>query len=275
MIALQIDYGRLNAFLFTDYKPFGSPIRFDSNLIYLFITTDAFWILLYGLITVKKPPKKFWAVLPLVPLCVIGLSIAKYKFSGPVFEIGGSFSGEQRGQEIRLIYASGEYNREAVLDWFNSKGYLSRPWENPNIEHSAVYFTTSMQAIKWRKLDLVTAQNTMATICLYEEGKSTILHEGYADCFSGRDTIEELFKKLAADNPTGFGKVIDFWNARVLFCRDIDLPQGYIGNIKRYNVCKFLKRDFKRDRKRFTNLYGASSPELHFVDATAKKHRIE
>lgn len=275
MLALQIDFDRLNAYLFTDYKPFGSPIRFDSNLLYLFITTDAFWVFLYAILKGMRPPVKCWIIIPLVPICVIGMIVVKHKFSGPEFKIGRSFSGNKRGQEIHLVHTSGGYDKKALLKWFASKGYLARPWQSPNYEHSAVFFTSSMQAIKWGKLDLITEKNTIATLCLYEEDESMILHKGYADCFAGRDTLAEKLKKKVAANPTGFGKHIDYWYAQVMHCKDLDIPPGYVGDIAQYNMCKLTNDNYEKRKQQFTNLYGSDSSELRFVESTAKKYNLE
>ena len=115
MIALQIDYDRLNAYLFSDYQPSGFPVRMDTNLLYLFITNDAFWVWLYTLSQGRRPPVKLWAVIPLVPICVICLVVGQYRISGPKFKIGGNFQGKQRGQEIQLIYTSSGFDKEVLL----------------------------------------------------------------------------------------------------------------------------------------------------------------
>lgn len=275
MVALHIDSERLNAFLFTDYKPHGSPLRFDSNIFYLCITTDALWVLVYYLIMGNIPQGKSWAIPCMVPICIIGLSVATYKFGGPVFKIGIGFPGKHRGQEVGMIYMSGPYDKAALLKWFNSKPYLYRPWENINYEHSAVYFTTSMQAIKWGRPDLVDAHNTLATICLYEEDQSMTLHKGYVDCFSGKDTIEETLKKITADNPTGFGKDLDFWYARVLLCQGVDVPPDYNRDIKLFGICSGVKQTFEKDRQIFASRYGTSSEAMLFFDTIAKQHHLK
>nr|WP_320014874.1 hypothetical protein [uncultured Desulfobacter sp.] len=275
MIALQIDYDRLNAYLFSDYQPYGSPVRLDSNLLYLFITTDAFWVWLYTLFQGRRPPAKLWAVIPIVPVCVICLFVVQHRISGPKFEIGGSFRGKQRGQEIKLIYTSAKFDKEVLLTWFESKSYLARPWQSPNSEQNAVIFTTSMQAIKWRNLDLITPQNTIATICLYEEDKSMILYQGYTDCFSKRDTVADKLKKILAANPTGFGKNLDHWYARVLLCKDVKVPENFVGDIVLYNTCKLLGDRYDTEKQRFINRFGKDSNELRFIESVAQKYNLK
>lgn len=275
MLALQIDFDRLNGFLFTDYTPSGFPLRLHSNLVYLFITTDAFWVFLHSMARDPKPPARAWSVVAVVPLAVVIVAVAGFKLGGPVFKIGPALSGPQRGQEIRLIYTSGDFDREAFLDWFNARATLSRPWQNPNVEHSAVYFTHSLEAVKWRKLDLVDKKNTVATICLYEEDTSMQLQAGYADCFSGRETVMTGLKRIAGEHATGYGRDIDNWYATVLLCRDVDLPPDKsIGDIRLYRLCRSVKKYHPKAMKDFADRHGKTSAAYEFVRRTAEKYGI-
>ena len=276
MLSFQIDFDRLLAYFFTDYRPSGSPLRLDSNLLFLFITSDAFWVFFYtAIVKGRRPPSRLWTVLIIVPFCVVGLVSLKYKLSGPKFKIGGTFPGDQRGQEIRLVYTSSGYNEKVLLDWFDSKGYLSRPWANPNTEHSAVYFTTSMQAIKWGKRDLITPDTTVATICLYEQDKSMQLHKGMVDCFSGKETTAQKLERLTEANPTGFEKRIDYWHAQVVLCKDVQLPEGYVSDIALFSICRSVKNNFQKYKERIIRKYGEDSPELEFVKTTANNYNLK
>ena len=270
MLTLHIDFARLYSWLTTDYKPSGSPIRFDSNAIYLFLLTDAFWVWLYSVIKGQRFNKIHLTILfALPPILLLSLS-AGQAFTGPNFEIGGSKPEKNRGQESQYIFTTASYNKALLLAWLDEKNYLGTPWHNPNTEHVAIIFTNSMQLIKWRKFDEINAENTIATVCRYEEDQSQTIHEGLYDCFSGQETLRMRLDKIIANNPTGFHPWVDDWYARSLLCDKVSIPKDRNRHdIALYNTCIGLSIDFDREIKKFSNSYGADSAEMKFITKRA------
>lgn len=268
-LSLMLEFDRLNAWLFTDYKPSGSPFRLDGNPLLLFVATDAFWVGTYALMRGFSSPAKTWYVMPLVPLAVIGFSAVHYQTSGPVFKLGGSTYTTSRGQQIITVYTSSSYDEEAFVKWIEEDRQLSLPWFNVNSEHVAVFFTNSMQSIKWGRFDQVESESTVATICLYEEDRSIIPHRGYYDCFAGRSTVEQEMADLAVSESTGLGRDVDFWYARLLLCDGVEIPEAAATDIARIGVCKGMIEVYPRNVSRFTEIYGADSEQLRFVRAEA------
>jgi len=269
-ISLMLEFDRINAWLFTDYEPFGSPFRLDDNPLLLFVATDAFWVGSYAVMRGFTSPVRSWLMLPLVPAAVVGLSAANYQTSGPVFEIGGSMYTSSRGQEIITVYTSESYDEDVFVKWLEEDRYFALPWFNVNSEHVAVLFTNSMQAIKWGQFDQVESESTIATICLYEEDRSIIPHRDYYDCFAERNTVEQELAALAASESTGLGSDIDFWYARVLLCDGVELPEAAATDIARIGVCQGMVRVYPRNVNQFVQKYGGDSDQVSFVRAEAE-----
>jgi hypothetical protein len=262
--SLQLDFERINSWLFTDYTPYGSPFRFAHNPFYLFISTDAFWVGIYALTKGYTTPLRYWLLLPVVPVAIIGLHAFGYQTNGPVFRIGGSLSGKARGNEIHLVYTSSGYDEKMILDWIERNNY-AKPWTNPNSEHDAIYFTNSMQVIKWRKFDKIDTDNTVATVCLYEEDRSVKAYKGYYNCFKDRKTVEEKIMTLFTRNKIGLGRDIDHWYARVQLCASVVIPEDNVLNIELFNICNSMISNHKRYIERFYNKYGENSAQANFV----------
>lgn len=268
-LSLMLELDRLDAWLFTDYSPSGSPVRLRGNPLLLFIATDAFWAGSYAAMRGFAPPARSWIVLPLIPLAIIGSSALTYWTSGPVFEIGGSSYGRSRGEEIEMVYTSAAYDENLFVDWLSRDSSFARPWLNPNAEHVAIYFTNSMQAIEWRQFDQIDSGSTVATICLYEEDLSINPHRGYYDCFAQRNTVEENLAELAANESTGLGTDIDQWFARVLLCDGVELAEETATDIALTSVCQGMVRGYPRNLRQFIERYGDTSEQVRFVRAEA------
>ncbi len=267
---LQIDFERLNAWLFTDYSPYGSPLRFDGNPLLLFISTDAAWVFIYALLKGYVTPARYYLFLLLIPVAVTGLNAFTHKTAGPQFKIGVSQPVNTRGQVMHVVYTSAPYDEPTFSAWLDSRSYFARPWTNPNEEHAAIYFINSMQILKWGKYDEIDDRNTVATFCLYEEDQSIIKQAGHLDCFSGRRTVNDRLEELAAMQSTGLGKDIDYWYARLKLCEDIDIPDDYVSDIRLLDTCRSLVVYRERDLQRFIGKYGVDSDQVKFV-----QHNIE
>lgn len=272
MLTLHIDFARFYSWLTTDYQPSGSPIRFDSNAIYLFILTDAFWVWIYATFKGQRFSFINLTLLVALPPIILMLLFAEQKVAGPSFKIGGSKVGKHRGQETQFIFTTANYNEKLFLDWLDAKNYIGTPWFNPNTEHEAIIFTNSMQLIKWGKFDDISELNTIATVCSYEEDQSQTIHQGLYDCFSGKETLRMKLDKIIQHNPTGFGPRIDDWYARTLLCEKVTIPTDrHRHDIALFNTCIGLSQDFDREVKKFTDSFGEDSKEMAFMLQHAKQ----
>ena len=268
--SMQLDFERINSWLFTDYSPHGSPFRFGSNPFYLFVATDALWIGIYALVKGYSTPLRYWLVLPLIPIAIIGAHAFSYQTSGPVFKMGYSMPGEFRGNQLYFVYTSASYDEKVFMDWFETKSHFSKPWISPNSEHVAIIFTNSMQVLKWGKFDEVGSENTVATFCLYEEDRTLITHKGYYDCFKDRKTVEEKINDLISREATGMGRNIDYWYAGVQLCDGVDIPEDSGSDIALFSLCSFQIGNHKRNMDRFIKLYGEDSEQIKFVRSKAE-----
>ncbi len=268
-LSLMIDFDRLNAWLFTNYDPSGSPLRLDSNPLLLFIASDAFWVGAYALMRGFSSPARSWFAPPLVPAVAIAISAVDYHTSGPAFELGGVTSTGERGEEIHTVFTSASYDEAAFLDWTKQRGASVLPWQNVNTEHVAVLFSNDMQAIKWGRFDQLDNSNTIATVCLYEEDQTTVPHPGYFDCFAERNTVEQEVAVLIERESTGLGRDIDDWYARLLLCDNVDLPEDGPTDIALIGICRGVIRSYPRSIRRFRDRHGESSEQVTFVRAEA------
>jgi|GEM_PF-1802206 len=272
MLTLHIDFPRFYSWLTTDYQPYGSPIRFESNAVYLFTITDAFWVWLYSLVRGEAFGKPNLLLLLVIPVAVLSYQFLHQKVAGPSFQIGGSVPGLQRGQQIQYIFTTADYNETLLLDWLKDKNYLGTPWMNPNTEHEAIVFTNSMQLIKWGRFDEINNTNSVATVCSYEEDKSQTIHKGLYDCFSGKITTPMRLENLISENPIGFHPWVDYWYARTLLCEDVVIPSDRLRHdIAIYNTCINLSQYFDRDMKKFEESYGKDSNTMKFIRKHAKE----
>ncbi|SDZ94514.1 hypothetical protein SAMN05660420_00828 [Desulfuromusa kysingii] len=268
-LSLMLEFDRLHAWFFTDYQPFGSPFRLDGNPLLLFIATDAFWVGAYALMKGFVPPARYWLALPLVPAAIIGLSVINYQTSGPIFKKGGPMYSGVRGEEIVMVYASENYDEKVFLNWVKQNSNFARPWLNVNTEHVAILFTNSMQVIKWRQYDQMTKDSTIATVCLYEEDRSIIPHDGYYDCFTDHPTVDQELATLIAKNSQDLGTDIDHWYARLLMCEGMDISDTTPTDIARLDVCRAMHRGYSRDVMRFIKKYGEDSDQVNFIKTKA------
>ncbi len=265
-MAAMLDFDRLNGWLFTDYAPYGSPIRFDGNPLLLFVTTDAIWAGLFSLGIGQRPPARSWLVLPAVPLAVVAVAGFNYKTGGPVFEIGPRLPGNTRGDLLKLVYTPVPYDETVLLEWLEASA-LMPPWNDVNTEHEAIVFTNSLQLLKWvwRDPDAVRGETAVATICRFEEDQSVEVHQGYYDCFADRETVDEALARLTAGEPTELGRDIDSWFAMARFCDDVDVTQQNSLDIKSVGVCIGMRRAYPDSLSRIAASYGEDSPQFRFM----------
>lgn len=273
-LAAQVDVERLGGWLFTDYQPHGSPLRLDGNPLLLFIATDAFWAGVYALGVAPSPPRAAWLAVPLAPLLVIGLAVIDYGTGAPVFTIGGSFQGPSRGQVTEVVYTNAPYDEQRLLQWLESKPGFARPWLTPNAEHVALVFSSSLQAVKSRRLDALGGADTVATLCLYENDQRVEPYPGLHDCFAGHETTLETLQRLTAAQQTGLGDDIDQWAARVALCRTVEPPPERYFDIERVALCRNMARNFQRVLERAVGRYGEESGQVAYLRATAGDYAV-
>lgn len=272
MLTLHIDFARFYSWLTTDYQPSGSPIRFDSNVIYLFILTDAFWVWGYATLKGQRVNLIHLVIFIVTPPIILLAQIAIQNLNGPTFKIGGHKIEENRGQQTQVIFTTASYDKARLLAWLDEQNFIGTPWLNPNTEQEAIIFTNSMQIIKWHKFDDINPQNTIATVCSDEEDQSQTIHQGLYDCFSGKDTLRMKLNKIIQHNPTGFGPRIDDWYARTLLCEKVTIPTDrHRHDIALFNTCIGLSQDFDREVKKFTDSFGEDSKEMAFMLQHAKQ----
>ena len=271
MLALHIDFERFYAWLTTDYQPHGSPIRFDSNTVYLFVSTDAFWIWVYSQLKGISFGRIDLFIITFIPPVVLGLQYVTKNTSGPEFYIGGTSIGEQRGQQARYVFTTADYNEKLLLNWLEDTNSLGSPWLNVNTEHEAVIFTNSLQPIKWHRFDEINHTNTIATVCSYENDKSRTIHKGVYDCFDGKVTTAQQLQQLTNNHPTGFDTVIDYWYARTLLCDGVRIPTDrQRRDVVLYDICINLSEGLDRELIKIEQTYGENSDELTFIVNRAK-----
>ena len=272
MLSLHIDFDRFYSWLTTDYKPSGLPIRFDSNAILLFSLCDSFWVWVYSLVRGARFNKLSCLIILCLPPIILVLQGTQRSLSGPEFKIGGSEAGEQRGQERQYIYTNIEYDEDTLREWLLARSVLASPWTNPNTEHEAIIFTSSLQLLEWRKFREINTNNVVATACAYEEDESVSIFKGVYDCFASRKTVHQRLTNIATANATGFDKSIDFWHARTMLCEDIELSGSrHRSDIAEQRLCINLNRYFEKDFSKFVQRYGEESAEMKFLRTRAKK----
>ncbi len=243
-LVLQIDFGELNLWLYTDYQPYGFPIEFEGTAIFLFVASDAFWVLSYAIARGAAPSLAQCALSPLIPAAVIAFNVIGYQSqggeSGPVFQYGYSMRGEQQGQDQAWVYTPTAYEETLFRNWLQGSSTVRPPWESSTAQHLAVYFVDSMDSIKRLRRD--NAEHVVATLCLYEEDRSIVAHKGMADCFATRLTLVQRIVRLRDENPTGLGPEIDQWYAYALLCADVSVPEER-DEVAIHSTCRrFLER---------------------------------
>lgn len=273
-LAAQVDMERLAGWLFTDYRPYGSPLRLDGNPLLLFVTTDAFWVGIYALATAPATPRAAWLVPPIVPAVVMGFGLVAYGGGGPVYEMGGSFNGPIRGQVIKVVYTSGDYDEGRLLRWLDTHDGFARPWVSPNSEHVAVIFTNSLQAVKSRRFEALDDTTTVATFCLYEDDQHIEPHPGRHDCFAGHETTMDRLRRLTAEQRTGLGEDIDRWAARLALCEGVEIPEQRHYDIEIVGLCRDLEASYTRTLERARAKHGAASAHVARVTALAREHGL-
>ena len=266
-LTLQLELDSLNAWLFTDFEPGSSMLRFGENPLLLFMATDAFWVALYSLLLGQARNLRYMLILPLVPLMTIGAVMLSYKTTAPEFRYGTSVHGETRGDEIVLIYTQNRYNEKLFRDWLNSASNIMPPWDSIDAGHQAVLFTRSMQAVEYARVD--DHDNIVATICRYEENREVIAYFEYEDCFIDRHNFNELMQISRDNTDTGLGRELDEWYAQAKLCDGLQMPAGYVQGVEAIDWCRRLREKFATLQDTISVKYGLDSPQVKFVSSHA------
>lgn len=190
-MALQADPTRLANWLFTDFTPSGSPLRFGKNPLYLFVACDAFSLWLYSVLRGAWPSLKWWLAACVPAVAIVLTSLAPIGTGSPRFEIGGARHLDRSRVEY-MVYTSSPFDETSYSAWYAERDYFAAPWHSPNYEHSAIYFSSSLDVVERRQFDALTDKMIIATACLYEEDLSMHWHAGLFDCFADRQSTEDL-----------------------------------------------------------------------------------
>lgn len=270
-MALQADTERLANWLTTDYQPYGSPLRFGSNPVLLFLATDAFFAALFAFSQGMRSPKAIWAAAIVAPFAVAGLSVFQIAGEGLRFEIGGPHS-EDRSRELWLVYVSGPYDEDAFKAWYAGVDHLASPWHSPNYEQSAIYFTNSLELAKSRRLDGLTPDTVVATACQYESDLSMYWHEGKFDCFADRPTVESRLAAFSDSLPPDFDRKAARWLGIWDICREW-VPRDDIERwmtIRRETECERFWSRGLREGEELADRLGPGTEEFDRITAALR-----
>ncbi|NKB38766.1 MAG: hypothetical protein GKR93_16670 [Gammaproteobacteria bacterium] len=264
---LQLDFERLNNWLFTDYVPARSPFRFNDNPLLLFVFCDALWVAFFALRATSERNWRKLVLLPLIPLSIIGAEAILYRSAGTIFKPGLSRPVTPRGSEVAMVYTNSAYDESVFRSWLEEKNSMRMPWQTPNAEHVAVHFTTSMQDIKWGKIEKT--DNIIATFCFYETDMSSSAHSGYYDCFTGKKTLSQRRRESAKETKTGLGREIDRWYSDARLCDGVDLSGEINLDIEIVSLCRGLSRGYARKLEQTASRDGENSEQLVFLKEKA------
>ena len=268
---LQLNFGQINDWLFTDFEPASSGIRFGKNPLLLFIFCDALFVFLFAFLRGCRISLKQGLAVLLVPFAIIiSQAILYQNATGTRFVYGYSQPGKTRGQEIVMVYTDSTYDEVTFRGWLDNDHASVKPWNSPNAEHTAVFFTNSMQAIRWHKMS--TNENIVATVCLYEEDRSVTMHAGYTDCFAHRKTVSARMDELFKSAKTGLGRDIDKLWAYKQLCRDVRIPTSYDGDIELFRFCRAMGRGDEKQLKTLVQKYGTDSAQVEFLKKNIMVH---
>ncbi len=269
VMTLQIDFDRLNEALFTDYDPHGSPVRFDGNPLYLFIITDAFWVAFGAWLQGNRGRPRDAAVLAIIPATIVGGMLLRYSVGDPKLTYGFTQSTGERGNEIAFVHTSGDYDEELFRHWLEETGIVRLPWQSQNAENLAVFFTNSMQNIRWGKSE--SRDGIVGTLCFFEADQSSLANVGYFDCFADRVTLNQRLNQSLDETDTGLGRELDRWFAMARLCEGVSIPDEYDGvDIELIDLCRSLKRRFPELLDSLRTQYGESSPQVEFAVSNAR-----
>ncbi|MFW2403607.1 MAG: hypothetical protein ACN4GT_02495 [Gammaproteobacteria bacterium] len=266
-LTLQIDFDRLNEALFTDYEPRGSPLRFDGNPFFLFITTDALWVAIYALASGYTLSSRGVLLLAAVPATIVGAQMISYSTGGTKLTYGFSSHIKEIGNGATYVHTPGGYDEALFRRWIEDTDYVLMPWESVNTENEAVHFTNSMQAIRWRNTESV--EGIVGTICFHEADRSSSAHAGYFDCFADHPTVRQRMKQSMAETDTGFGRKVNLWFANAKLCDGVDVPDDYVGDIAMLSICLGMRRKYPEFLGEITVQFGRDSAEVQFVRSNA------
>lgn len=268
-LSLQLDFDRINDVLFTDLQS-NTPIKFGRNPLLLFVTTDAFFLCLWLLFRSVKTPAPWWLAVPVAPVIVVAWQAVSYSLAPAQFETGAAGESEIRGHELQLVYTNIEYDEQTFRDWLDTQPY-QRPWRTPNAQHKAVYFVSSRQRVAYGDYTDIDSDETIGTVCMYEEDKSMIAHRGFADCFAGRPTLTDRLNEALKRQPTSFPIEFARWHARLQICEGLSLTKDRADSIEHIDHCLRMRRSFAQDLLRAKKEYGRNSREARMALATGQR----
>lgn len=177
---IQLDFADLHDWLFTDYEPGTSVFRFSGNPLLLFLSTDAFWVAVYAILTGRTGALRYSPLLLLLVPVTVAAGVYVHKASTEEFQFGVSRPGEKCGDEMVLVYTRLKYDPQTFRSWLAGSDVHSQPQDT---RRQAVYFTRSMQSIRWARFD--DRENVVATVCRYQQDEKVESYVGYEDCFMG------------------------------------------------------------------------------------------
>ena len=216
---LQADTTRLANWLFTDFTPSGSPLRFGKNPLYLFVACDAFSLWLYSVLRGAWPSFKWWLAACAPAVAIVLAALAPVGTGSPRFEIGGARNLD-RSRAEHMVYTSSPFDEASYSAWYAERDYFAAPWHSPNYEHSAIYFSSSLDVVERRRFDALTDEVVVATACLYEDDVSMQWHAGLYDCFAGRQSTEDVLRAIAETIDTDVEPRERYRLATEQLCRD-------------------------------------------------------
>lgn len=267
-IALQLDFVRLNDWLFTDYDPTGSPLHFGRNPQLLFITTDALWLCVVAL-RQKARPLWLWVGPLLVPFVVIAGFAMTYTMAGPIFEKSVSRLGTVRGDEMHLVYTDQAFDSSLFGEWLQNGGG-DPPWTTPNAEHSAFYFLNSRQQVAMGNFDAINSEATVGTLCWFEEDRSMTAHPGFHNCFADRETVAERLNIALAAQPVGWDDELRQWHAAASLCMGVSFDVEPSDAIENVDFCRRLRRNYKQEMLGIKRRLGRDSAAVRRMQRVAK-----
>jgi hypothetical protein len=262
---VQLDFERLNAWLFTDYQPARSPLRFGKNPLLLFVATDALWVAGYSILTSAGLRWMHYLLLLSVPTAIVAFQAYAYRIGEVRFEYGFSQPQEKHGNSIAMVYTASAYDEKLFRQWWEADEIILRPWDTQNTENLAVHFSKSMQDIKWGRTE---PTNVVATFCVHEEDRSLTTHAGYHDCFAGRITFRDKLGRSLDETVTGLGREVDQWFAGAKLCEGVDIPDNArSSDIELLDLCIGLKHGHDGLLERLGKQYGEESEQVAFIKA--------
>lgn len=267
LLVSQLDFERLNFWLFTDYAPSRSPLRLTGNPLGLFLTSDAVFATLWLLLRFGIPhTRAWWAVLAVPPVAVIA-GIVAFATGDPVFKAGIAEHSAAPGNTERMVFTTASFDPALLQRWYADSG-IEPPWLDLNAENAAIYFTSSRAALDRRAAP--DPQLIIATMCLHERDQTQTLVAGKADCFAGYPSFRQRMSDPAIRSRTGLGDDVDRWLTSARLCRGVNLDIEPSYRIADAEFCRDLRRKYPQDLLGFKKRYGHHAQAVRLIERTAR-----